>query len=101
MKRNPNQNIVKATAAAVDQINLVLDEITKLNREHRGVVAALHTVYQWTVNVATHRQEVELWINPNPRKRRTPHIDTGLKLALASSTVLLAHRKTPFQRRGK
>jgi len=81
------------------QVHRAIARVIKLNQTHRGIVAAVTDALFIVSRKAQHRQEVGVWLHPEPGKRIEPRLTTGLHLAAACEAVLARHRKQPFQRK--
>jgi hypothetical protein len=66
-----------------------------LNCNRRGIVAAV-TEAMVKAGHKAHRQEVQVWLHPEPDKRIEPRLTTGLALAEACGAVLARHKREPF-----
>ena len=70
-----------------------------LNAKRRGIVAAV-TEAMAKAGHKAHRQEVQVWLHPEPDKRIEPRLTTGLALAEACAVVLAQHKRKPFPAKG-
>lgn len=82
------------------QVHRAIARIVKLNQTHRGIVAAVTAALFVASRKTQHRQEVGVWIHPDPAKRIEPLLTTGLHLAAACEAVLADHQRQPFPRKG-
>ena len=87
------------TELAVATVERVLEDVVRLNATHRKVTDALLRMYARTAKSQVHRQQLDRWIAANAKRRHSPRLGTGLKLALAAAAVLEMHDKKPFKRR--
>lgn len=82
-------------------VALRIARAVQLNRHRRGVVAAVTSAMSRLAEKQQHRQEVGIWLHPDPEQRIEPRLFTGLLLAEACERVSKAHRKKPFPARNK
>lgn len=74
---------------------VTISKAVTLNKLRRGVVAAVTEAIAKAGHKA-HRQEVQVWLHPEPDKRIEPRLTTGLALAKACGAVLARHKREPF-----
>lgn len=78
-----------------NEIHHTLRLAVSLNKARRGVIAAVTEAMEQAGHKA-HRQEVQIWLHPEPDKRIEPRLTTGLVLAEACGAVLARHKREPF-----
>lgn len=78
------------------EVKAAIARVIKLRQTRRGVVEAVTARLAKLAKESQHRQEVGVWLHPDPARRIEPRLGKGLLLAEACREVLEAHRRKPL-----